>query len=97
MFLIVLTAFSVAIPSSPGYVGPFHLAVSAGISFFLPTLDKSIVAGVAIIFHLVCVVPITLAGLYYLWRENISFSEIQHVEEEEESPSPELNVDTVDM
>ncbi len=84
MFINVIIAFSAAIPSSPGYVGPFHAAVSAGILFFLPTLDKSAVAGIAIIFHLTCIIPITLAGLYFLWKENMSIAEIQHVEQEEE-------------
>jgi len=84
MFINVIIAFSAALPSSPGYVGPFHAAVSAGVLFFLPTLDKSMVAGIAIIFHLTCIIPITLAGLYYLWKENMSIAEIQHVEKEEE-------------
>ncbi len=85
MFLVVITAFSVAIPSSPGYIGPFHAAVSASILFFLPDFDKSTVAGISIVFHLVCVLPITLAGIYYLWKENMSFSEIQHAREEDEA------------
>lgn len=84
MFITVLTAFSVAIPSSPGYIGPFHAAVSASVLFFIPTLDKSTAAGIAIVFHLVCVVPVTLAGIFYLWRENMSFAEIQHIEEDQD-------------
>ncbi len=83
IFMTVITAFSAAIPSSPGYVGPFHAAVSASVLFFLPDLGKSHAAGIAIIFHLVCVLPITLFGVYYLWRENMSFSEIQHIDDQE--------------
>ncbi|PIE33900.1 hypothetical protein CSA56_09430 [candidate division KSB3 bacterium] len=84
IFMTVITAFSAAIPSSPGYVGPFHAAVSASVLFFLPELGKSHAAGIAIIYHLVCVVPITIFGVYYLWKENMSFSEIQHINETEE-------------
>lgn len=84
IFVMVMVAFSVAIPSSPGYIGPFHAAVSASILFFLPTLDKSAVAGISIVFHLACIGPVTLMGVYYLWRENLSFSEIRHIEEEEQ-------------
>ncbi|GAK60353.1 hypothetical protein U27_00244 [Candidatus Vecturithrix granuli] len=84
MLMTVTTSFSVAIPSSPGYIGPFHAAISAGVLFFVPDMDKSVVAGIAIVFHLVCIVPITLAGLYYLWKENLSFAEIQHVDKNEE-------------
>ena len=95
IFTTVMAAFSAAIPSSPGYVGPFHAAVSASVLFFLPTLDKSTAAGIAIIFHLVCILPVTFGGIYYLWKENMSFSEIQHIEEEEEQG--ELDVKPVDI
>ncbi|PID57422.1 hypothetical protein CSB45_07845 [candidate division KSB3 bacterium] len=80
VFITVITAFSAAIPSSPGYVGPFHAAVSACLLFFLPEIGRSTAAGIAIIFHLVCVLPTTFSGIYYLWKENISFSEIQHAQ-----------------
>ena len=95
IFINVLVAFSAAIPSSPGYVGPFHAAVKAGILFFLPALGRSSAAGIAIVFHLSCILPITFAGLYFLWKENLSIAEIQHVEEEEEEfLKPEETLDT---
>ena len=102
MFITVVTAFSAAIPSSPGYIGPFHVAISASVRFFLPNMDKSSVAGIAIVFHLVCIVPITLAGLYYLWKENMSFAEIQHAEKEEQEENisnsqKNFNVNPADM
>lgn len=91
MFVTVLTAFSVAVPSSPGYIGPFHAAVSASVLFFLPDMDKSVAAGIAIVFHLACILPVTLAGLYYLWKENLSFAEIQHIEEEAQTSNSQEN------
>ncbi len=95
MFITVMIAFSVAIPSSPGYIGPFHAAIKTSILFFLPDFDESAAAGIAIIFHLASIVPITAAGIYYLWKEDMSFSEIQHAKEKEEQEE-ELNIDTVD-
>jgi uncharacterized protein (TIRG00374 family) len=91
MFIMVLVAFSVALPSSPGYIGPFHAAVLTGVLFFLPTLDKSIAAGIAIVFHLVAVGPITIMGLFYLWKEQMSLAEIQHIEEEHSEINPDYN------
>ena len=85
IFIMVLVAFSVALPSSPGYIGPFHAAIVAGVLFFLPTYDRSSAAGIAIVFHLIAIVPVTLMGLFYLWKENLSLSEIQHLEEEEQA------------
>lgn len=82
-FILVLIAFAVALPSSPGYVGPFHAAVLAGVLLFQPGLDKGAVAGVAIVFHLIAIGPITLGGVYYLWKEQMSFADIRHIEEDE--------------
>ncbi|MCP4403005.1 MAG: flippase-like domain-containing protein, partial [bacterium] len=96
VFMTVITAFSAAIPSSPGYVGPFHAAVSASVLFFLPGLDKSTAAGIAIIFHLVCILPTTFIGMYYLWKENMSFSEIQHIEEEEQKDTRDAPSEAAD-
>jgi uncharacterized protein (TIRG00374 family) len=92
MFIVVLIAFSVALPSSPGYIGPFHLAVQTGVLFFLPNVDKSTAAGIAIIFHLVTTIPIILMGLFYLWRGHLSFTAIQHLEKEEQS---DVNVNVI--
>lgn len=86
-FIIVLIAFAVAAPSSPGYVGPFHAAVLAGVMLFQPGLDKGTVAGIAIIYHLVAIVPITIGGVYYLWKEQLSFADIRHMNEEERAES----------
>jgi hypothetical protein len=63
--------------------------VSAVVLFFFPGLEKSTAAGIAIIFHLVCILPMTLGGLYYLWRENMSFAEIQHLDKDEEQAEVE--------
>jgi uncharacterized protein (TIRG00374 family) len=85
MFIVVLISFAVALPSSPGYVGPFHAAVLAGVLLFQPDLDKGAVAGIAIVYHLMTIGPITLGGVYYLWKEQMSFSEIQHFEGEDDA------------
>ncbi len=92
-FVTVLIAFSVALPSSPGYIGLFHAAVFAGVLFFLPDFDESTAAGIAIVFHLVTIIPITLMGLFYLWKENLSFAEIQHIKEEDEEERSEISAD----
>jgi hypothetical protein len=74
-FILVLIAFAVALPSSPGFIGPFHAATSAGLIFF--SIDKSTATGISLILHLILIGPVTLAGLFYLWIENLSFSEIK--------------------
>ena len=93
MFLTVLIAFSVALPSSPGYIGPFHAAVLTGVLFFVPTLDKSAVAGIALVYHLTVILPITVMGLYYLWKENLTFADIQHLDETMPPPAEDKPVE----
>lgn len=85
MFILVLTAFAVALPSSPGYVGPFHAAVLAGILLFEPTFDRSTVAGISIIYHLTVIAPVIVGGMFYLWKEQLSLADIKHIEEEEQA------------
>jgi glycosyltransferase 2 family protein len=88
-FIMVLSAFAVAAPSSPGYVGVFHWAVKTGVLLFLPELDEEVALGVAIIYHLVAILPVTAAGLWYLWKAQLSFADIQHIAEEQSDAAPE--------
>ena len=84
-FIMVLIAFAVAAPSSPGYVGVFHWAVKTGVLLFLPGVDDEVAIGVAIIYHLVAILPITLGGVFYLWKAQMSFADIRHMNEEEQA------------
>ncbi len=59
------------VPSSPGYVGTFDaglLAVLVG-SF---KADQSIATAYTALVHAALVLPVTLLGLFFLWREGLS-------------------------
>ncbi len=70
MLLTVAVAnLGTMIPSSPGYVGTFHaLGVFALGVFGLPA-DVSL--AYITILHLTLIIPISLLGFYFLWRENL--------------------------
>jgi uncharacterized protein (TIRG00374 family) len=63
------------IPSAPGYVGTFDKSGIAVLQGFgvAPTLA----AGYTLVLHAVLWLPITLLGAYYMWRESISWRDLE--------------------
>jgi len=59
-----VTVISVAIPSSPGYVGIWEFFAMMGLGIFGVTGSKA--AGFAVVFHFLSLLPTTVLGLYYL-------------------------------
>jgi len=78
MLLVVLTALAVMLPSGPGFVGTFEMGVRYGLT--LVKVDESRALSVAIFYHAVQFIPITLLGFFHLWRQNFSLR--RAVEEE---------------
>lgn len=60
MIIMAIATLATLAPSSPGYVGPFHLAAFAGISLLGGTNEQA--ASYAVLTHLGLWVPTTLAG-----------------------------------
>lgn len=60
ILVMAIVTFSTLIPSSPGYVGPFHLAAFTAISILGGTSEQA--ASFAILCHLSIWVPTTLVG-----------------------------------
>lgn len=75
LLILVLLAFAVSVPSSPGYVGPFHYAIYVGLGFYGVGKEEAI--GMAIVMHLAQFVPLVVLGLFLVWREKLSFSKIK--------------------
>jgi len=78
VFLQSLISLSVAIPSSPGFFGPFEAAAKVGLGLWGVNPDKAI--SFAVGFHLGGFIPTTLIGLYYVWRLNLSWKQVQQSE-----------------
>ncbi|HMM66316.1 MAG TPA: lysylphosphatidylglycerol synthase transmembrane domain-containing protein [Dokdonella sp.] len=62
LVIMAIATLSTLVPSSPGYVGPFHLAAYAAL--IMIGASQSTAAGFALISHLVLWVPVTIAGLF---------------------------------
>ena len=65
LFVMAVATLSTLLPSSPGYVGPFHLAAFTAIS--LTDGSTAQAAGYAILVHLSLWLPTTIAGALAIW------------------------------
>ncbi len=82
-FVIVCVALAVALPQAPGFIGVFHIATQKSLDVF--GIGLSSAQSFAILLWAISIVPVTVAGLLFLWREGISFGEISHYDEEKVS------------
>ena len=78
MFILVLLVFAVMVPASPGYIGTYHYACFKGLSAF--GIPESTAVTVALVIHAVGFFPVIIAGVYYIWKNKLSFSELQGME-----------------
>jgi len=83
VLVFTFICLGVALPSTPGFVGTFHAAGVLGL--VLLGLDEETALSFAIVAHAANFVPVTLIGLYYLWKENMSLTGLRNLEAVEES------------
>ncbi|MBE9535740.1 MAG: flippase-like domain-containing protein [Proteobacteria bacterium] len=79
VFILVIIAIAVAIPSSPGYIGTFHYACATALGLF--NIPEEEALSVAITLHAINFFPITLVGLFYLWKDKLSLPGAGKLEE----------------
>lgn len=79
MLVMSITAISVMIPSSPGYVGTWEFFVILGLGIF--HIDKSRALSFALVYHLVSLLLVTLLGLIILIKSGFSLSQVQQRED----------------
>jgi uncharacterized membrane protein YbhN (UPF0104 family) len=79
LVLTTLVAIAVSVPSAPGFIGSFQLGCVIGLRIF--GVSESPALAFSIVLHLTQFVGIIGAGLYSLWSENISLSEVEAVEQ----------------
>jgi uncharacterized protein (TIRG00374 family) len=64
------------IPSSPGYIGPFEAGVLLALVGALG-IERELALSYAVVVHAALYFPITLWGLFYWWRESLSWREVR--------------------
>ncbi|MFQ5911711.1 MAG: lysylphosphatidylglycerol synthase transmembrane domain-containing protein [Nitrospinota bacterium] len=80
VFLMVLQALGVMIPSSPGFVGTFHAAAVLGARFY--GVPDGVALSFAVVVHIAGFLPIIVVGLGFLWRENLSLGQLVSTRQE---------------
>lgn len=90
--IVLVTAtsnLSTALPVTIGGIGPFELIAQQTLGIL--GVDAAVAASYALVVHLVALwLPVNLAGLAFMWRENLSFSQMassppEDVEADEEA------------
>jgi uncharacterized protein (TIRG00374 family) len=72
---LAIINFGILIPAGPGYVGTFEFFCVSALS--LVSLDKSVALSYALVLHAVLVIPITVIGLMYFVKDQVSLAEIR--------------------
>jgi glycosyltransferase 2 family protein len=80
VFLQSIIALAVSLPSGPGFFGLFEAAARVGL-VDVWGIETSQAMAFAIGFHLAGYFPVTFIGLYYVWRLDFSWREVEESEE----------------
>ncbi len=75
LFLQGLIAIGVAIPSSPGFFGPFEAFAKTGLQIYSVPVTQAVTWAVG--FHLLTFIPITAMGAFYFSRLGLSLRELR--------------------
>jgi len=78
--LVTLAVIGLAIPT-PGGVGGFHKATQVGLTTFFG-VELNLATAIAIIYHAICFVPITIIGLFCLPLLGMKFSDMRDMAED---------------
>ncbi|MBN1901221.1 flippase-like domain-containing protein [Candidatus Sumerlaeota bacterium] len=85
MAVMIIICIAIMIPAAPGYWGLYECGtIFALIALGLvPSTDAGLATalGFSLIIHAFQIIPIALVGLYFLWKENISLSQIEKLAE----------------
>ena len=72
--LVVVVSLGAMIPSAPAYVGTLQYACIVGLGLF--GVGKSEALAYSLVYHATQFVPITVVGLFYLWKNHIGLREL---------------------
>lgn len=75
VFVMSIATLSTLVPSSPGYVGPFHLATFTVMTMLGGTSAQA--GSFALLAHLALWLPTTLAGAIAIWMNPVLFRSIR--------------------
>ena len=72
---VCVTALGMTVPSSPGYIGVYHYLSVLALSLF--AVDRDLALSFALVLHFLSFAPLTMLGLVFVWKENLSLRQVQ--------------------
>ena len=79
LFLQTVIGFAVAVPSTPGFFGPFEAASRFALEVY--NIEPSRIISFAVGYHVLTFIPITVLGIWYMRKLGISRDELGHSDE----------------
>ncbi|MFO7662468.1 MAG: lysylphosphatidylglycerol synthase transmembrane domain-containing protein [Chloroflexota bacterium] len=73
-FVVCAAAFSVAVPSTPGQIGPFHFAVITALQLYGQSAAES--AGFAFLYHVMNIIILVLFGVIGVFSTGVTFRHV---------------------
>lgn len=80
MFGVAFAALGSAIPLSPGYVGTLHAMLLQGLTLLGVTIERA--GAIAVLYHAIGYVIVTLMGIYYFFAINVSMKDLRQAKQE---------------
>ena len=74
LVLVSVTSLGMTVPSSPGYVGVYHYLVVTSLALF--GVSRELALSYAFVLHLLAFLPLSLLGVFYLWKESLSVGQL---------------------
>jgi len=78
LFVLSILNLGIMIPSSPGFIGTFEFFASESLALY--GVEEVLAKSLALLAHGIQLVPVTLLGLAFLWREGLRLSSISRKE-----------------
>jgi uncharacterized protein (TIRG00374 family) len=74
LVVTAVVAIAVSVPSAPGYIGSFQIGCVLSLAIF--AVAESQAVAYSIVLHVTQSVGVILAGVYSLWRQGMSFGDL---------------------
>jgi len=72
-----ILALAIAAPNTPGFVGPFHIAIVLALVMTVPGIDINLAKAFAIIAHLIQFPAVLVFGFWFLLRDDMNLFQLQ--------------------
>jgi len=75
LFVLSILNLGIMIPSSPGFIGTFEFFASQSLQLY--GVEEVLAKSLALLAHGIQLVPVTLLGLVFLWKEGLELTKLK--------------------